>query len=141
MKTLIASLLVLLSTAALSHAGGLNDDSESGRKCKEEAARYFSELHGQGEKITDNGIISAGYSTHYNKTKNSCYLQRFVVKISTEGIITSTFKIVDEIHENALIGYCSTKPGDVTASSCIAGDVRCNTEQEFDKLIRPYMTL
>jgi len=140
LKILIASFLVMLLFDDLCQASVSNDEYELKRKCGEEAARYFSELHGKGEQITDNGIISAGYLHHYNKTKNACYIQRFVVNISSNGIPTRVSKILEDIHENSLIGYCLTKYGDATAYSCIVGDARCSAEQEFDKLIKPYLT-
>jgi len=86
------------------------------------------------------GIVSAGYLPHYNKTNNACYIQRFVVNISAKGTPTRISKIVEEIHANSLIGYCLTKYGDATADSCIVGEARCSAEQEFDNLIKPYMT-
>jgi len=140
MKILIASLLFLLSFTAICQANVSNDEYESKKRCGEEAARYFSELHGKGEIITDTGIVSAGYLPHYNKTNNACYIQRFVVNISAKGTPTRISKIVEEIHANSLIGYCLTKYGDATADSCIVGEARCSAEQEFDNLIKPYMT-
>ena len=140
MKILIASLLILLSFTDICQASVSNEECELKKKCGEEAARYFSELHGKGEKVTDTGVISAGYLTHYNKTNNACYIQRFVVNISAKGIPTRISKILEEIHENSLIGYCLTKYGDATAYSCIVGDARCSAEKEFDNLIKPYMT-
>jgi len=140
LKLLIASLLVLLSFADICQANVSNDEYELKKKCGEEAARYFSELHGKGEKITDTGIISAGYLPHYSKKNNACYIQRFVVTISAKGVPTRISKIVEDIHENSLIGYCMTKYGDTTAYSCVVGDARCSAEQEFNNLIKPYMT-
>ena len=140
MKILIASLLVLLLCTDICQANVSNDEYELKKKCGEEAARYFSELHGKGEQIKDTGIISAGYLPHYNKTNNACYIQRFVVNISAKGIPTRISKILEDIHENSLIGYCLTKYGDASAYSCVVGDARCSAEQEFDKLIKPYMT-
>lgn len=140
MKISIASLLILLIFADICQANVSNDEYELKRKCGEEAARYFSELHGKGEKITDNGIISAGYLPYYNRTKNACYIQRSVVNISPNGIPTRVSKILEDIHENSLIGYCLTKYGDASAYTCIVGDARCSAEKEFDNLIKPYMT-
>jgi len=139
-KILIASVMVLLLSASLSRANVSNDDHDLKQKCGEEAARYFSELHGKGEQITDTGLISAGYLTHYNKTYNACYIQRFVVNISDKGMPTRISKIVEDVHENSLIGYCQTRYGDATAYSCVVGDARCSAAQEFDTLIKPYMT-
>lgn len=140
MKILIASVLVLLSIAEICQANVSNEEYELKMKCGEEAAQYFSELHGKGEIITDTGIISAGYLPHYNKANNACYIQRLVVNISAKGIPTRISKILEEVRENALIGYCLTQYGDATAFSCIVGDARCSAEKEFDALIKPYMT-
>jgi hypothetical protein len=140
LKTLIASVLILLSFAVICQASVFNDEHELKKKCGEEAARYFSELHGKGEKITDTGIISAGYLTYYNKMKNACYIQRFVVNISSEGVVTRSSKILEDIHANSLLGYCLTQYGAATAYSCIVGDARCSAEKEFDHLIKPYLT-
>jgi len=140
LKVLIAILLALLSFADVCQANVSNDDYELKKKCGEEAARYFSELHGNGEQITDTGIISAGYLPHYNKTNNACYIQRFVVNISAKGTPTRISKLVEEIHQNSLIGYCLTEYGLATAYSCIVGDARCGSEKEFDNLVKPYMT-
>lgn len=140
MKTLIVSILVLLSFTDTCQANVSNDEYELKKKCGEEAAQYFSELHGKGEKITDSGIISAGYLTHYNKRNNACYIQRLVVNISDKGIPTRISKILEEINGNSLLGYCLTKYGDATASSCIVGEARCSAEQEFDTLVKQYMT-
>lgn len=139
MKILIASLLILLSFTDI-QANVSNEVYELKKKCGQEAAQYFSELHGNGEKVTDTGIISASYLSHYNKTNNACYIQRFVVSISVKGVPTRISKILEEIHENSLIGYCLTKYGEATAYSCIVGDARCSAEKEFDNLIKPYMT-
>ena len=140
MKILIACLLVLLLSAGLSEANVSSDDHDVKQKCGEEAARYFAELHGKGEVITATGLISAGYLTHYNKTSNACYIQRFVVNISDKGLPTRISRIVEEIRENALISYCQTRYSYATACSCVVGEARCSALQEFDALIKPYMT-
>jgi hypothetical protein len=139
-KILVVSVLALLLSAGLSRANVSNDEHDVKKQCGEAAARYFYELHGKGERITDSGLVSAGYLTHFNTTNNACYIQRFVVNISDKGLPTRISTIVEDIHENSLIGYCLTGYGDATASSCVVGEARCGALQEFDALIKPYMT-
>ncbi len=135
MKTTIAALLLLILVPGICNAGALKDEYELKKKCGVEAGEYFVSIHGNGQPTKDNNNNTSGYTNHYNKKLNACYILTW----SSNGKDNS--KMLEDVHENAMIGLMSYEANSAgNTYYCNVGEKQCSTIKEFDKLIKPYMT-
>ena len=128
MNALAALSLVLLATGA--QAQTAKEKYELSELCGKRAEEHFKEL---GAKPGMSGI---SYENHYNSRLNKCF---YVITINDwrEGL--QMFSLVD-VNENRWVGsYHASKSVPDGPVRCEVQKKRCNSEEEWRALIKPFM--
>lgn len=138
MRSFIFSLILLAFAIGNCQAGALKDEYELKKKCGEEAARYFSDMYGNGIKKTDTYKSIISYKNHYNKKKNTCFILISDITFYNDKSL-GPLKIIDliDVHDNDRIAQLADDKKNI---GCEFAGVGCKSKEEFDRLIKPYMT-
>jgi hypothetical protein len=114
------------------------DDYELQEKCEKRCDKYFKEDYGNG---FDEDVIS-NYTYHYNKKLNKCFILinsiEFIRNIG-DKYENITMKTLFEFNENKEYGSLVLFRKNIKTESCFVLDKPCNSEQEWDLLVVPYM--
>lgn len=101
-------------------------------RCGKHCEEVFVKKYGDGYK---NPPLESfyEYESHYNKKLNKCIMLVKTHTIFKNGNNEWGTEILD-INENKLLGRCFTE------SSCYILDKKCKSEEEWNSLVKPYMT-
>jgi hypothetical protein len=113
------------------------EDYELQEKCGKQSKEYFEKEYGQGIRVYDGGQSETiTFQNHYNEKLNKCF-----IILTTKGFIKNEVKSyykksLFDINENNEYGffYMTT-----TSFICNLFGKKCNSEQEWDSLVKPYM--
>ena len=112
-------------------------DYELQEKCGNLCKEYFKKEHGQGifDDREHSGSIS--YKYHFNKKLSKCF-----ILLDENGYIRSYDKLYKkksllDINDKRKYGSFYNIVG--TSNACDVLEKKCNSEQEWDKLIKSYM--
>jgi hypothetical protein len=121
-----------------------NPDFDLQSKCARNARTWFNDTWSR-----DKDTILLDYTNHYNKRSNQCFiLVEYHYHLDKNGSWVNDMNLYD-VYENAKYGNISKntmiyfKPtyrtGDLVYG-CEVGDKKCATLDEFNNLVRPYMS-
>jgi hypothetical protein len=110
-------------------------------KCAEGAKKFFLDCGGYSSRSEDSSI-TCNYTSHYNKKLDKCFIRINCVTLHLkhkEGELgeanTLCFQVID-IFKRKLHGEYETLP---VFSRCEVGNKKCDSLEEFETLIKPYM--
>lgn len=122
------------------YAGSVKEDYELQERCGKRAEEVFKKEFGTGSSKNINDIKLSKYINHYNKKLMKCFIQVTESGITkTENIkIFITVKHLYDVNENKQYGTF-IKNDVVKKPTCEVLEKKCNSEAEWDALVKPYM--
>ena len=103
---------------------------QCGKSCKE----YFIKTYGELDEQTDvDGWWKNDFNSHYNKNLNKCF-----ILVDSKNSYKMNRKRLLEINENKDYGKYWKGSNGVT-TNCYVLDKKCDSEEEWNTLVRPYM--
>jgi hypothetical protein len=140
---LLAFVALLMSEGAYGEADKVQYELQE--RCGRAAAAAFERDNppGQNGEISDTkeGQAVSSYENHYNVRLNKCfvmYSMQFLNYKSTPKTTTQSY-IVFDVNENKEYGNLMLNSGENTPWECNVLKTFCHSEDEWRKLIRPYM--
>jgi hypothetical protein len=112
-------------------------------KCAATAKQWLKNEWGSS---TGNGLELKDFTNHYNKTENKCYgVIRARVTVGQNWTEVTDLYDLQENTTIAELGMThmhdfSTGTYKDTAEHCIVGNKTCESRDEFDALLKPYMS-
>ena len=127
-----------------SHAAPIKEEYELQERCGKRAEERFKE--GYGNSIVSNGdgtVIMSNYTNHYNRKLNKCFVLVMSTSIpkdktTREKYGISTDKTLWDLNENKEYGGFF-KFSKHALMRCDVLEKHCNSENEWDSLVKPYM--
>jgi predicted AAA+ superfamily ATPase len=113
-------------------------------KCSKHAEEIFTKYYGNGISNDKDGSSMSNYTCHYNRKMNKCYVlltfTYFSGKKKDKDSLGSTTEIsLWDINENKQYGqFTRYSLGKYYFQGEVSGK-HCNSEQEWDALVKPYM--
>ena len=109
------------------------EDTRCGKQCDE----YFKQQHGQGMFDNREGAGTVSFKYHYNKKLNKC-----LILLDENGYKRSVDKLyriktLMDVNEKKKLGSFSDIIG--LSTDCNVLEKKCNSEDQWDELINPYM--
>ncbi len=105
----------------------------SQRKCRKQCEYVFNEIYNNGKiLIKKRLIILYDYSNHYNKKLNKCFM------LITENSVFGKKRILTDVNEDVIYGTVRVNKNNQVVA-CFLLEERCRFEEEWNKLVRPYM--
>ncbi len=153
-------ILFLLITVAIAADNKVDENLdrkqvyELERLCKQDAEEYFKLkdkskfVQDPNDKINESVETKCNYINHYNRKMNKCYLiittSIFYHRREDKRIDSLIYHILYDVLENNDFGYSSLyinskAPTPQSVSDCYVADNKCKTEEEWFKLVKPYM--
>ena len=140
---MVVALAVVLAVAACSPQPGQSSGATQvsaadlygyQERCGRDAAEAFKRLEGV-DLSSPTATIS--YTNHYSPASNKCYMLINDLEILKDGQVSVTNTLWDANENKELAVYYMTQPG--TDRNCEVLQAKCNSEDEFKTLIKPYM--
>ena len=119
-RTLFLSILIVFFTTSLVGCNNKKDDYELQDKCKKSSEELFNREW--------KNIEHSSYQNHYNKKLNKCFI---VVKHFDANEV-----YLYDVNENNIYGGFQKYEN---STKCYVLEKKCNSEEEWDKLVKPYM--
>lgn len=143
-RTLFASAIWLLACeVAPSYAGPNKEEYELQEHCGKRAQEIFKQENGNGITNTKDGQALTGYTNHYNKKLNKCFVLQTTTDLSyknkQEKKSSSTLITLYDVNENKDYGSFFMRDDDAQPFVCSVLEQACHSKAEWDALIKPYM--
>lgn len=126
------------------YAASVKEDYELQEKCGKRAEEVFKkEVGGYVQKNGNGNLTFTNYNNHYNKTLNKCFF--FTTSTSTfkddknNKISTIIIKDLYDLNENKQYGSFTRHSSLGAPMECRVLEKRCNSEAEWDALVKRYM--
>jgi hypothetical protein len=150
-RTLFLSILIVFFTTTFMFVVGCNNNQDQKKlkeeydlqeRCGKQSEEIFKEkYHSRDEVVvrTDIGFNVYQHSNHYNKKTNKCF-QLIIVDFRNEkgGPIAITKELFD-INENRKYGFFWNVSEPNKILNCYVSNNKCNSKQEWDSLVKPFM--
>jgi hypothetical protein len=123
------------------HAASTKEEYELQERCGKRAEEFFNRGYGNGISNTKDGQSISGYTSHYNKKMNKCFflLTTSDLPYKDKKKSASTFITLIDINEQKEYGNFFKRLKDNFGFVCKVADKVCNSQDEWDALIKPYM--
>ena len=143
-KKYLGIIIILICSFFLLPQNTYSSSKEEDYKLQERCGKYcdemFRKVYGNGLTSDENSSIISGYQNHYNKKLNKCFIlitsKDYPKDKKTDVLL---MKNIYDFNENKEYGSFSKFRKDVTPSDCNISEKTCNSEQEWDLLVKPYM--
>jgi hypothetical protein len=119
-----------------------SSSKEEDYKLQERCGKYCDEMFkrefGNGLTSDESSSMISSYQNHYNKKLNKCFIlvkTTSYLKVKKRDVLL--VKELVDINENKFYGSFS-KSGEMIVFCNVSGK-ECKSEQEWDKLVKPYM--
>ena len=127
-KHIVTTIILICSFCLITsntYSSSIKEDYELQEKCGKSCKELFSQKYDLG-----NGSF---YNSHYNKKMNKC----FISILHLGGPLTIKRKILLDVHGNKDYGIFTHRVEGIII--CEVLDTKCNSEKEWDLLVKPYM--
>ena len=120
----------------------IKGDSELQEECGKQCEEYFKKEYGNGIINGEKGErLTSNYTNHYNKKFNICFIlinsTEFInVRSKIESIRIKNFF---DLNENKEYGSLIQFENDNKPCSCRILEKHCDSEKEWDLIVKPYM--
>ena len=141
MKKFVVALILLFAVSGYTYAQSVKEAYELQERCGKRAQEVFNKEYGNGNFSIDDRTFMITYTNHYNRKLNKCFVIlesiSFPKKKDKLGIlIDKTLWDINEMKEYG--GFAKFSDTD-KLSRCLVLDKGCNSEIEWDSLVKPYM--
>lgn len=136
---ILICLFLLLPTNT--YCSSIKEDYELQEKCGQRCDEYFRKDYGNGIINDNNGQTMTNYTNHYNKKQNKCFFLVTSTHIPKEKKKDVTInRVLFDINENKEYGlFVTSSKKNVKPTVCFVSDKSCNSKDEWDLLVKPYM--
>ena len=117
-------IILILFVPLTTYSSSIKEDYELQERCEKSCQEYIR----IGNPYPDLDKSSYHYRSHYNKILNKCFLS-----LTVSSSISPKTKMVIDVQEHKTYGFYN---GD---SLCSVLDKKCNSEKEWDLLVKPLM--
>jgi hypothetical protein len=120
----------------------IKGDDELQKECGKKSEEYFKKEYGGGILNGEKGErLTSSYTDHYNKKFNTCFiLINSTEFINVKGEIKSIrIKTFYDLNENREYGSLIQFENNNKPNNCRILEKYCNSEKEWDLLVKPYM--
>jgi len=144
-KLLLVPILALLNGFSLLFVQHCYADSnkveyELQERCGNKADKWFKAEFGNGIKSDKDGLFISNYQNHYNIKLNKCLITlTFTTLPKDKNKNSIVSKQLFDINENKEYGSYAASTGIVKPIQCIVDGKYCNSEGEWDVLVKPFM--
>ena len=144
MKSLLVG-LAMIFCLVMSNIANAQSTLALQEKCVEGAKKFVLETGGCNQFKSHNGYLhSCQYTSHYNKKLDRCFIQWDMHTFWDKGRnieepLTGTHTIhidLADVFERRLVGQYDDS---IIFKECKVGDKKCNSLEEFERLVRSYM--
>lgn len=126
------------------YAASKNEEYELQERCGKGAVEFFKKYYG-GQRYYEDSNDNSSYTNHYNKKLNKCFIllktdsiPRNETELQKNGI-TRDIGLWD-INESKRYGqFFQFSNLDKEPTFCNVSGKHCNSETEWDALVKPYM--
>jgi hypothetical protein len=120
----------------------IKGDDELQKQCEKHCEEYFKKEYGGGIINGEKGErLTSSYTDHYNKKFQTCFiLINSTEFINVSGKIESIrMKTFFDVNENREYGSVIQFENDNKPVNCRILEKYCNSEKEWDLIVKPYM--
>jgi hypothetical protein len=120
----------------------IKGDDELQKQCGKKSEEYFKKEYGGGILNGEKGErLTSSYTDHYNKKFHACFiLINSAEFINTSGKIESIrMKTFFDLNENREYGSLIQFENDNKPCNCRILEKYCDSEKEWDSIVKPYM--
>jgi len=124
-------------------AGELKDQYELKVQCGKQAEKWYTQEYGKYGVISEKEFPGGGhtdYVNHYNLKLNKCFVQQSLMLndgASNKNHVWVSITLFD-INEDKEYGSFQEN-GNYKTMGCLVNGKKCQTEDEFNALIKPFM--
>lgn len=120
------------------------EDYELQVRCGVRSGEWFKKEYGKGTSSNEYGKTYQFYKNHYNKKQNKCFvLLTYTFEPNNKEKNITIIKQLMDINENKIFGSLQKeyKPESkiIKIKNCFVLEKFCNSSDEWDKLVKPYM--
>lgn len=101
-------------------------------KCENKCKRIFRKEYNKGVIEKDKSVFLYLYKSHYNKKLNKCFM------LVTEDGVLERYKKLLNVDENESFGSIRLN-NDAQNLGCYVLNKKCDSEEAWDSLVKPYM--
>ncbi len=140
MKVIILFLLISVTLSGASYAASNKEEYDLQERCGKRAEEILKPGNDNGISEDDKQLMMTGYRNHYNRKLNKCFvLQTTTTMPKNKKESPSILEELWDINENKLYGRFFKVKIDNKPFECnVLGEI-CNSENEWDSLVKPYM--
>jgi hypothetical protein len=144
-KLLLVAILILVNGFNLlfiehCYADSNKAEYELQERCGNKADKWFKAEFGNGYKSDKDGQWLYNYQNHYNKKLNKCFITFTSTHLPNDKKMKGFMsKQLFDINENKEYGGYAAPTGAMKPMQCVVQDTYCNSEGEWDALVKPYM--
>jgi hypothetical protein len=139
-KTAIFSMLSLVVLSSYSYAGSAKEEYELSEKCGKRTDDFFRKEYGNGVRSDKESTTMTNYTNHCNRKLNKCFMlitSNVIYNKREKGSII--FEDLWDINENKCYGSLARISNTIKPNQCEVGGKYCNSEGEWDEMVKPYM--
>jgi hypothetical protein len=127
-----------------SYADSIKEEHKLQERCDEGAEKYFKSFYGSGYYKSYEGTSIYYCLSHYNRKLNKCFvllmgqiIPHNMEEMEKDGVTTD--KELWDINENKVYGWFIKFDKIKKPLNCGVLGKDCNSESEWDSLVKPYM--
>ena len=134
---------IIFSLFADGYAASIKEEYELQDRCGKRVEERFKKEYGNGIVSNKDGTMMVNYTNHYNRKLNKCFVLVAGMSIPKDKETKdkqgfSTDKTLWDINENKQYGgFFKFSEGGLM--QCEVLGKHCNSESEWDALVKPYM--
>ena len=116
----------------------IKEDYELKERCGKQCQEYFEKMYGKGTITTEIGLQHRYYRNHFNIKLNKCFILEYGFNSTKDGKLLFDYRELRDIHENKIYGKV-VRDNNKSTLNCNVADNQCNSVEEWDLLVKPYM--
>jgi hypothetical protein len=137
MNVVILSFLLLLTVFGNSYAAPKTEEYELQERCGHSAGEYYKHKYGHPVFADKNLNITQNYASHYSKKLNKCFILVISTTFNNNDFTITREKYLSNFQQNSSLAIF--KQVDDKIIYCGGFKKMCQSENEFDSLVKPYM--
>ena len=140
MRTLVLIMIISHLLSAYCYAGNIKEEYELQEKCGKRAAEIFKNEYGNGVDVAFGNTTLSKFTNHYNAKLNKCFIL-ITTSITLNGKKTTKLysEILYDINDNKDYGSIFKYGSEAKPDYCQVLDNVCESEKEWNIIIKPFM--